>query len=218
MHMKKSLVLITCCFVLMAAAKAQSSGEVLDQKKTQKKYLLQQIAALQVYIQFLQKGYGIAKDGLTLIGDLKDGEFGLHKGYFRSLGSVNPTIRGYNRINEIASLQKLIVNVSRDSYRKARKSGAFTEEELRYIRRVHERLLDDCNHTLDELLAVTADSKLQMTDDGRMSRIDNLYARMQDQYAFLKSFGNETMALAASRTKSEKDTEASRVLNGLSTR
>jgi hypothetical protein len=216
--MKKMLIFITCCFVLITAAHAQNAEEVFQQKKTQKKYLLRQIAALQVYIQFLQKGYGIARDGLTLIGDIKDGEFGLHKGYFRSLGSVSPTIRSYGRINEVTSLQKRIADISRDSYRKARKSGAFTEEELRYIRRVHERLLDDCSHTLDELLAVTADSKLQMTDDGRMSRIDNLYARMQDQYAFLKSFDDETMALAASRMKSEKDIKISRTINGLSTR
>ena len=44
---------------------AQTLAEWVSQKVTQKKYLLQQIAALQVYSGYLSKGYSIAKDGLN---------------------------------------------------------------------------------------------------------------------------------------------------------
>ena len=219
--MKKRLILIAlfaAAFFPVLTAHAQGAEQVLQQKKTQKKYLLRQIAALQVYIKFLQKGYGIAKDGLTLIGDIRDGEFGLHKDYFRSLDNLSPTVRNYGKVASLVSLQKRIADVSRDSRRKAQASEVFTAEELRYIRRVHDRLLGDCSHTLDGLLAVTTDSKLQLTDSERMSRIDGLYARMQGQYAFLRSFNDETKALAASRTKTQNDVKTGRKLNGLTNR
>ncbi len=51
----------------------------------QKKSLLQQIAALKVYIDYAQKGYSIAKEGLTLIGNIKNREFDLHSKYISSL-------------------------------------------------------------------------------------------------------------------------------------
>ena len=46
---------------------AQTWAEWFRQKATQKKYLLQQIAALHVYSGYLSKGYSIAKDGLNTI-------------------------------------------------------------------------------------------------------------------------------------------------------
>ena len=64
------------CIVLLITTilcNAQGLSEWFNQKATQKKYLLQQIAALQVYIGYLQKGYSIAKTGLTTIGNIKNG-------------------------------------------------------------------------------------------------------------------------------------------------
>ena len=59
--MKKLLILST--MVLCADnLSAQTVAEWFRQKATQRKYLLQQIAALHVYSGYLSKGYSIAKD------------------------------------------------------------------------------------------------------------------------------------------------------------
>ena len=68
-------------FLAAGTVEAQTFSEWFRQKKTQKKYLLQQIAALQVYIGYAQKGYRIAKEGLTTIGGFTKGEFDLHSDF-----------------------------------------------------------------------------------------------------------------------------------------
>lgn len=45
-------------------AEAQTFDEWFRQKKTQKKYLVQQIAALKVYLGYLKEGYEIAQKGM----------------------------------------------------------------------------------------------------------------------------------------------------------
>jgi hypothetical protein len=40
-----------------------------------------------------------------------------------------------------------------------------------------------------------------MEDNERMNRIDKLYLRMQDNYTFSQSFGNEAKVMAAVRIR-----------------
>lgn len=201
--------------IFARGAKAQTFEEWFQQKKTQKKYLLQQIAGLQVYIGYLQKGYSIAKNGLTAIGDFKNGEFNLHSDYFNSLKNVNPRIKSYARVADIISVQVKIVQTYHQVYSQAKKSNAFTTDEINYLYRVFERLTDDCNANIDELIMLTTSGKLEMKDDERLQRIDALYNDMQDKYTFAKSFSNEAMELAAARIKAKNDVQTSRVILGI---
>jgi hypothetical protein len=194
---------------------AQTFAEWFRQKKTQKKYLIQQIAALQVYIGYAQKGYSIAQEGLNMIGDFKRGEFNLHTGYFNSLKSVNPKIKQYAKVADIMVMQVAIIKGNSRIRRQMQESGVFNGEELDYIMRVLGRLLDDCENTLNELIAVTTDGYLEMKDDERLERIDILYQDVTDKYTFSRSFNKETMVLAASRIKEKNDVQTSRTLYGI---
>lgn len=212
--MKKILILFLLT-TIVTTAQSQTFAEWFKQKKTQKKYLVQQIAALQVYIGYAQKGYTIAKEGLNTIGDFKRGEFNLHTGYFNSLKSVNPKIKQYAKVADIMAMQVTIIQGYGRTRRHVRESGAFNGEELDYIMRVLGRLLDDCENTLDELITVTTDGNLEMKDDERLERIDILYQDMTDKYTFSQSFSNETMVLASSRIKENNDVQTSRALYGI---
>ncbi|NEW82785.1 MAG: hypothetical protein GZ094_10520 [Mariniphaga sp.] len=209
--MKKLLILFLLT-TIVTTTQAQTFSEWFRQKKTQKKYLIQQIAALQVYIGYAQKGYSIAKEGLNTIGDFKRGEFNLHTGYFNSLKSVNPKIKQYAKVTDIMAMQVTIIQGYSRTRRQVQQSGVFNGEELDYIWRVLGRLLDDCENTLDELIAVTTDSNLEMKDDERLKQIDILYKDMMDNYTFSQSFHNETIVLAASRIKENNDAQTSRAL------
>ena len=212
----KKIVLILLLFVsAVSSLQAQTFAEWFQQKKTQKKYLLQQIAALQVYIEYAQKGYEIAKEGLTTIGGFTRGEFDLHTDYFNSLKSVNPEIRRYAKVADIIALQVKIVQNYNRTYGRLNSSDAFSNDELAYIGRVYNRLLDDCDNTLDELITITTDGKLEMKDDERIARIDKLYLDMQDKYTFSESFSNDAKSLVASRIKEKTDVQTSRVLQGI---
>lgn len=212
--MKKSLILFMLG-MLATTTQAQTFAEWFRQKKTQKQYLIGQIAALQVYIGYAQKGYSIAKEGLNTIGDFKRGEFNLHTGYFNSLKSVNPKIKQYAKVADIMAMQVTIIQSYGRTRRHVRESGAFNGEELDYIMRVLGRLLDDCSNTLDELISVTTDGNPEMKDDERLKRINILYKDMTDKYTFSQSFHSETMVLAASRIKENNDVRTSRALYGI---
>lgn len=214
--MKYQIILLTIIILFVNRfCHAQNASEWGNQKKTQRKYLMQQIAALQVYISHLQKGYAIAKDGLTFISDLKDGEFSMHKDYFNSLKKVNSIVRKYARISDIIALQKEILQTYHRNYTQVQKSDVFNKAELDYINDVYARLLADCNSTLNDLIAITTDDNFEMKDSQRLDRIDLLYAAMLDQYTFINSFGNETKIMVASRIKVKADIETSGILHGI---
>ena len=213
--MKKMLLFLLILVSMAGSLKAQTLAEWFQQKKTQKKYLLQQIAALQIYIGYVQKGYQIAKEGLTTIGGFTRGEFNLHADYFNSLKVVNPEIKHYTKVAEIIALQVKIVANHNQTYRRLNSSDAFSDNELAYLSRVFSRLLDDCAKTLDELITIITDGKLEMKDDERMKRIDKLYLDMQDKFTFSQNFSNDAKALAASRLKEKADVQTSRALQGI---
>ena len=71
--MKKMTLLLILFISFGQLLQAQTFAEWFQQKKTQKKYLVKKIAALQVYIEFAEKGYKIAKEGLNTIGVFTSG-------------------------------------------------------------------------------------------------------------------------------------------------
>lgn len=211
----KRLIILILFAILSTGTKAQTFAKWFRQSATQKKYLLQQIAALQVYIGYVQKGYSIASQGLSAISDIKNGEFNLHKDYFNSLKSVNPKIKSYSKVADIIALQVNIIKTYKEAAKQLKQSGTFKADEISYINGVFERLMDDCAKTIDALITVTTSGQLEMKDDERLKRIDALYSDMQDKYTFVQGFSNEAKLLAASRFREQNDILTSRALNGI---
>jgi hypothetical protein len=187
----------------------------LSAQAKQQKMLLQQIAALQIYIGYAQKGYSVAKKGLGAINDFKRGEINLHSDYFTSLKSVNPKIKKYARLTEIIVLQIKIIKNSNNLYRQIKQDDLFYGDEVDYIQRVFERLIENCDTNMDELLTIVLDEKLELKDDERIKRIDTIYQNMLDNYAFSQSFGKQTKLMTLSKAKELKEVKNSRVLRGI---
>ena len=89
---------------------SQAQG-IFNQKAGQIKNLIKQIALLEVYIGYLEKGYDIAKKGLTTISDIKNGDLHLHLDNFNSLKTVNPRVKKYVKVVDIVTLQLQIFQV-----------------------------------------------------------------------------------------------------------
>lgn len=198
------LVMLSCLMSMGTQAQVQ-----------EQKVLLLQIAALKVYIEFAQKGYSVVKKGLDFIGDLKEGELNLHKDYFSSLQKVNPKIKKYVKVAEIISMQIKIIKECKTAFRKLRSDDLFYGDELDYIQRCFDRLLESCNTTVKKLLTVTTDSNLEMKDNQRIERIDGLHLKMMDDYSFCETFCNELRKRSLSKAKEHNDMNVGQVLNGL---
>lgn len=191
--------------------------EWFQQKKTQKEYLINQIVALQAYIEVAKKGYEIYDKGLNLIGRIKDGEFSLHNDFFLSLKGINPEIARYARVADIIQLQVRIAKRYSSTMKHARKGPDFSAREVSYLDRVFNRLLDDCVLLVDELIELTTSGKLELEDDQRLQRIDQLYAEMQDKYDFAERFGSEVILLGYSRATERANIETGKNLNNQKT-
>lgn len=174
---------------------AQTFGEFFNQKKTQKKYLLQQIAALQVYIGYARKGYDIANTGLQSIKDITNGEFGLHTAYITSLKAVSPVIRNNIKVAEIIETQ---LNITK-AFGSIKSSDALSLSNQLYILDVREKVMDECGKDLEELLLVITSGKLEMSEKERIRRIDRIYSAITDKYGFTIDFVGQVMTLINQR-------------------
>lgn len=189
--------------------------QTLHGQAKQRKELLLQIAALQVYIDYAKKGYSAVSKGLNFIGDAKKGELNLHGEYFTSLLKINPKVRNYYRTAQIIALQLQIMKMCHRTVSDLKSADLFHGDELDYIQRTFERLLSGCGDTLETLLAVTTDAALELKDDERIQRIDALYEMMLDDYKFCMSFSSDARLLLISKAKEKKDADAASGLYGM---
>lgn len=212
--MKRILLLATAGLFAFLSSAAQTTDEWLNQKATQKKYLLQQIAALQVYIGYAKKGYNIVSGGVNTIRNIKNGDFNLHRDFFNRLKNVNPAIRRYAKVADIIAYQVKIIKQTKISIQQIRETKQFTEAELDHCKQVFDNLLDECLKTVDELVLVTTSGKLEMKDDERLKRIDRLYADVQDKYSFTCVFSEDMGILAVQRLGEQMEINRSKLING----
>jgi hypothetical protein len=215
MSMKKITILLVALFAISNNIYSQTTAEWTQQKATQKKYLLQQIAALHTYISYAKKGYDIASQGVNTVRNIKQGIFNLHRDFFSSLKNVNPKISGYVKVTDIITLQLRIIKQTKQTIQGIIEPKQFTNEELEYCKQVFENLLDECTKTIDELIIVTTSRKLQMKDNERLKQIDNIYSNMQDKYSFCSSFSDEMGLLSVQRMGEQVEINRSKILNGL---
>lgn len=194
---------------------AQTWDEWFKQKTTQKKYLLQQIASLQLYANYLSEGYSIARKGLHAIQDIKQGDFNLHGDYFTSLEKVPPKIKRYTRTAEIISLQINISKLVIETLKDCKKSNQLTRSEFDYIHEVFQEVLSDCTEEIDLLIQVLTNNNLSMKDDERIAAIDRIWKEMEDNFVFTKSFGNSAKALCAQRDHEKQEILIEQKLNRL---
>ena len=194
-------VFLVVVFALGAVTtNAQTFEEWFRQKKTQRKYLVQQIVALKVYLDYLKKGYKVVDKGLTIVGDIKQGKFDLDLDYLASLRSVNSSVSGSAKVIAIVAGQRRVISNFRELKGMSESTGFLSDEEKRYVNNVYGNMLRESEILLDELDRVLSNSDFEMKDDERMKRIDALYLDMEDKYAFIKSFSNSTRVLVAQRS------------------
>jgi hypothetical protein len=213
--MKKILITLITVFSL-SFVQAQTPEEWTEQNKTQTKYLMQQLAALKMYGGVVKQGYQITRAGLTLLHNIKEGDFRMHADYFTSLKTVNPNIKAYSKIASLIALHVRIIQHYSKAMKDLKENDRLTGKEITYIQSVFTHLLNVSSALLDELILLTTDGKLQLTDDQRIRRMDALYGEIQNRDTFIRGFIDEVNLLTLQRIKQQRDIKAARHLYGLS--
>lgn len=195
---KKGLSALIMLMVFLSwSANAQTWSEWFSQKKTQKKYLLEQVAALKIYAGYLKKGYEISRSGISFIKDATKGEFDLHGTFFSSLKAVSPEIRNNAKVAKIIQMQ---IDVSK-VFNVLRSAKGLTAQHTAYLDLVRSNLLNECLDDLEALLLIITSGKAELKDDERLLRLDHLHEDMQEKWRFAMSISNAFQQLGDERTK-----------------
>nr|WP_245536741.1 TerB family tellurite resistance protein [Solitalea canadensis] len=163
----------------------------------------------------MQEGYRIVSTGYNAIKDISQGNFSLHKTFLDGLLEVSPAVKNYKRIAEIINMQKVLVGEYKTAFMRFKSSGNFTTAELNYLFNVYDNLLDQSARDLEELVMIVTAGELRMSDDERLTAIDNLFVSLQDKLSFLRSFNNSTAILSLSRSKEHRSINTIQKLYGV---
>lgn len=198
--MKKYWIVTMILWIsLMQGATGQTVEEWTKQKKTQRKYLLKQIALLQTYLGYLKEGYEIADKGLTTIHAIQKGEFDLHDFFFASLMQVKPAIGNSARVLALVQGYEWMSNQVTVLYQRCEQDDQFSEAELVYFQEVFSALRQGAETALADLFNVVTDQATEMSDCQRLARVDQLYTEMQSRVAFVQVFGSRVLLMAQQR-------------------
>lgn len=172
------IVLLVCCCLRL---QAQTAEEIFNQKKTQRKYLLEAIASLQLYSSYAAKGYAVVQKGVQVVGEIKRGDLSMHSLFFDRLNVVSPAVRNSGKVAAVIAMQVQTVkgiNAVRSQY---------TGMHRQYVRSVLDHLAESSNAMLDELMQIVSDHPTKMNDAEQFQKIDLLYEEARSQNQFLQS-------------------------------
>ena len=203
---------LMCCIAILIfslSAFSQNWNEWFRQKRTQIQYLYRQIAALQVYIELGQKGYGIYQDGLTLIGDIKDGDFNLHKDYFASLITLNPNISHSPEINEIINWHEQIIQFT------ATISKKDLGIEKASVTKLFEGIQSTSKNNVGQMELLITSGNYQLKDDERITQVTKVHKDQQQVYEFARNVYNEVFGLLLQKNTELRDVKTINSFHGL---
>jgi hypothetical protein len=196
---------------IAVTAQAQTFAEWFAQKKTQKKYLLQQIVALQVFSVSLKQGYQIASNGLgSVSGSLKI-ENGLHTTYYNRMKTVSPVVKNNAMVKEIMAWQQDVLIRLKD----ISQIGGMTTDEKSYLENVRAAVLKDCDQQLTTLQAVITDGKIEMSDAERLVLVTKIRTAMMENYRFASGFALHAKVYAVRRQQEQNEVVVTKQIYGI---
>ncbi|RRJ90722.1 TerB family tellurite resistance protein [Flavobacterium macacae] len=204
--MKKLLVICIAPLVMLVPNAANAQAQEMKQLALN----IEKLAQFRQILKDMKKGYEILSGGYNTIKDLSQGNFNLHKSFLDALLQVSPVVRDYRRVADIVDYQVVLVKEYRSAYERFRNNGNFNAQEIAFIDRVYDNLMDQSLRNLEELTDVVTANKLRMSDDERLTAIDRIFADMQDKLLFLRSFNNSATVLSLQREKEANDVRSMR--------
>lgn len=214
MKLEKIFVVILFLFTT-AQLNAQTFNEWFRQKKTQKKYLVQQIAALKVYLKYLKQGYRIVDKGLNLVGDIKNGNFHSHKTYFESLRDVNSVVANSGNISSLLFYEEMIIKHASKMRNEFIGNPLLTPDEIAYIQLVCDNLMRLSKENTENAENLLTSKRLEMKDDERIARLRVLCVEAKERFSFAREFYNGNHLMIMQRDKETGDIEKQKQLESL---
>jgi hypothetical protein len=213
--MKTQALLFLFISLALMQAKAQVAGGFFSQQSKKEKLLTEQIAQLNIYRSLLVGGYGIKQQGLDTAHAFKNQSLGLHTAYFSALTQVNPVVANHPKVKQTYDLQERMAGTFHRELNWQQEEKQLSREEMTYLSNVYNHLLAESQQDLNELTDLLTKGKLQLTDQQRLGRLDQLYTGMKDKNSFAGYFTGKCRKLAMSRKQGSKEKAQVKKLYGI---
>ncbi|WP_129715505.1 hypothetical protein [Pedobacter sp. SYP-B3415] len=174
---------------------AQTWQEWFAQKKTQRKYLLEQLLSLKTYAIAAKRGYNFARDGWHLAGDLSKGEFTAHQRYFSSLNSPPGWLSSLPQVQAIRARAASVRNYLGE-LKKLFSLAKIVEQLQPSIRHIEAELLQE-ERELNSLLS----NQIRINEAARLARLAKLEQSSIQRWAFTLELLRSASELAARQSK-----------------
>jgi hypothetical protein len=211
----KSLIIYMLCSMSILTTNAQTFNEWFRQKETQEKYLVQQLIGLEVYANYLKKGYQAIDKGSKTINKIKNGDFTLHDLFFESQKSLNSNmLKQVDGLN-IGSLKSLIHQRIHILDHFTAKDQLIDVQQKTSIKKILKKVRDDeiqLSNRYDEL---TKDNQLALDDDHRLERIKDLKMDYASLYGFIRYFEIQVKSYSDQIKNEQNDLSSSKKLLGI---
>ncbi|KYG79331.1 hypothetical protein AWW67_13230 [Roseivirga seohaensis] len=211
-HSSKLLVLLML-MVFAAPVFAQNTNEWIRQKKTQKRYLIEQIIGLYIQASRVKKGYDIMRKGWNTVEQITDEDYGQHSDFFAALNTVSPAIKKDYRVLKTIQLQSWILKNSGKVYRQLQDQGQLQASTLLYTDKLLRGILSQSNGLIDELLQVLSNDRLELDDAERMERLENIYQSTMRLFVLQNDFTRQVLGYSQSLIKTKENLQRLKYLN-----
>lgn len=195
---------------LVQPASAQTFSEWFRQKRTQQRYLLEQVAALRTYGQALKKGYELVGSGLKVVRELSDGEFSLHRTFISGLKRIGPLVSENPKIGELMAMQLELLRLFA-AMERLEELGSGRQ----LLASVRSGMLAECLSDLEALLELVSAGRLGMEDAQRLERLDGLYSGMRERLMMARELAAQLHSVSGYVSGERKDVKGIGGLYGL---
>lgn len=202
--------LMVCLFTLLVAR-----GQAQVYETEQLLLDVQKLGQLKQILQDLKDGYQVLDKGYSAIRDIARGNFNLHKAFLDGLLVASPTVKSYQRVADIASLQASLVQKYQRAWSRFRRDGFLRPEELALLGQVYSGLLAGSLQDLSDLVGIVTDGTMRASDAERLQQMDAIYERMLGKVVFLDRVNNTTALLSLQRQGDAGDAAVLKQLYGI---
>lgn len=198
--LKKAVVVFMLCFGF-----ALNTANAQDQEIEELILDVEKLTQFKRILSDMKTAYTVIMQGYTTVRDISQGDFNLHKVFLDGLMAVSPAVRNYKKAADIVSMQLTMLKEYKSAFNRFKSGNLFNPDEIIYIARVYNGLLDATLKNLNDLTTIITVNQLRMSDAERLAAIDRLYDDTLDKLTFLRSFNNNTSMLALQRQKELND-------------
>jgi hypothetical protein len=176
---------------------------------------IEKLSQLKTMLNDLKQGYQIVYSGYEQIKNISQENFNLHEAFLDGLLQVSPSVQKYYKVKEVISGQLQFIKEYKASVKGINSSSLFTAQEIEHLGKVYKKLFNSMVENLDALALVLTDNVFRMSDNERLSSIDDIHNHSQQQLQFLRKYTNANKRLLLQRAKEQKEINTSKKLYGI---